>query len=376
MIANMTDFDQVCIELAIQEARKTKMEDARIHPMVGVVAARGGMVLGTAFRGELGLGEHAEYTLLERKLKDISLVGATVYTTLEPCTSRHHTRVPCAARLVNRRVSKVVVGMLDSNPYLSGRGLRFLQQAGIETEFFPRVLTTVVEGINAAFISAGKDLMPLKRVHLSGYEWDVLETDGVIAGRSLQGWYEYFLATNDLSNLERLREFYTPPSDQISDLSTFDLSALKPPRIVVATDVRIIEAVTAEPSRLLSLTPREFERFTAELLERLGYRGISIGPGSKDGGVDVSAYIEHALGVEKVIVQCKRQSHDNKVGQPAVKQLLADVDIHRAARGLMVTTSYLTRNARLLVETYRYRLSALDYDELLRLLRGEERPVA
>ena len=55
-----------------------------------------------------------------------------------------------------------------------------------------------------------------------------------------------------------------------------------------------------------------------------------------------------------------------------IKQLLADATIHRAARGLIVTTSYLTRGARLLVDTFYYRLSALDYDEILRLLRGEE----
>lgn len=373
MEASVSESDHACMELAIQEARKARVEDARTHPMVGAVVARARTVLGTAFRGEFALGEHAEYTLLERKLKDASLVGATVYTTLEPCTSRSHPRVPCVARLIDRRVSKVVVGMLDPNPYLSGRGLHVLRQAGVQTEFFPRALMTAVEDLNAAFLRAGKDSIPPARVNLSGWEWDVLETEGVVAGRSRQGWYEYFLATNDLSNLERLREFYTLPTEQISDLSIYDLSAGELPAIVVATDIRVIEAVTAEPSRLLSLTPRQFEQFTAELLERLGYRGVSIGRGSKDGGVDVSAYIEHALGIEKVVVQCKRQSHDNKVGEPVMKQLLTDADIQHAARGLMVTTSYLTRGARLLVETYRYRLSALDYDELLRLLRGEDR---
>lgn len=329
-----------CMELATREASKARLEDTSVHPRVGVVAARDGVLLGTAFRGELVLGEHAEYTLLERKLKNISLVGATVYTTLEPCISRHHQRVSCVARLIDRGVSKVVIGMIDPNPYLRGRGVLALQLAGVETELFPSALMAAVMDLNASFLSASKDSMPPERVHLSGWEWDVLETEGEVAGRSRQGWYEYFLATNDISNLERLHEFYTPPSEQVSDISTFDLRARELPHIVVATDLRIIEAVTAEPSKLLSLTPRQFEQFTADLLERLGYRGVSIGRGSKDGGVDVSAYIEHALGVEKVIVQCKRQSQNNKVGEPVMKQLLADTDIHNAARGLMVTTSY------------------------------------
>jgi pyrimidine deaminase RibD-like protein len=205
MSASVSDFDYACIELAIQEARKARVEGVRAHPMVGAVAAGAGAVLGTAFRGEFALGEHAKYALLERKLKDASLIGATVYTTLEPCTSRHHPRTPYVTRLIDRGVSKVVVGMLDPNPYLSGRGLHVLQQAGVKTELFPSALMTAVGDLNTACLTAGMNSMPPERVHLLGWEWDVLETDGVVAGRTRQGWYEYFLATNDLSNLGRLR---------------------------------------------------------------------------------------------------------------------------------------------------------------------------
>ncbi len=69
-------------------------------------------------------------------------------------------------------------------------------------------------------------------------------------------------------------------------------------------------------------------------------------------------------------LQCKQQSHSNKVGQPVMKQLLADTHIHQAARGLMVTTSYLTSGAKLMIDSYHYRLGAIDFDELTRLLRG------
>lgn len=375
MIASFTEADHACLNLALEQARKARIEDAHEHPLVGSVAARAGVVLGSAFRSEFAAGEHAEYTLLERKLADVPLIGATVYTTLEPCTTRSHPRLSCVARLIDRRVSRIFVGMLDPNPHLSGHALHVLQQAGVETGFFPLALAKGVEELNATFLRVARDSIAPKRAHLSGWEWEILEERGEVARRSTQGWYEYFLVTNDLWNLDRIRQFYAPPTDQISDLSTFDLTAHEIPLIEVATDVRLIKAVTAKPSQLLAFTPREFEQFTAELLERLGYRGVSLGQGSKDGGVDVSAFINHPLGVEKVIVQCKRQAHGNKVGEPVMKQLLADADIHRAARALMVTTSYLTRGARLLVETYRHRLSAFDYDELIRLLRGEE-PVA
>src|SRR5687768_14278463 len=103
------------MKLAIEEMRKSQDEsDDRVHPRVGVVVVKDDVVVG-AHRGEVKLGEHAEYTALERKLAEDIIAGATVYTTLEPCTTRNHPKVPCAERLVERRVARVFIGMLDPN---------------------------------------------------------------------------------------------------------------------------------------------------------------------------------------------------------------------------------------------------------------------
>jgi pyrimidine deaminase RibD-like protein len=369
---NSSDFDRHCMQLAIDEARKSTAEDAGVHPLIGAVAAQGGTVLGTAFRGELMPGGHAEYILLEHKLSHAALSGATIYTIVEPCVTRQHPKISCVQRLIERRVGKVFIGMLEPNAYVTGRSLLLLRESGIATEFFPADLAAQVEELNRPFIQASKNSLPPPKVKISGYEWDLLEDRGDVAGRDQQMWYEYLLAANDIHNLERLLSFYTPPAGEVSERTTFDITPSETPRIAVATDLRLIGLITADPARVLSLTPRQFEIFTGELLEHCGYSGVTLGQGSKDGGVDVSAYIVHPFGTERVIVQCKRHAPDHKVGEPIIKQLLADADIHKAARGLIVTTSYLTSGARLLIDSYRHRLSALDYDLLLRLLRGED----
>ena len=139
-------------QLAIDEARKSAPEaDGRVHPNVGAVIVRDGRVLAVAHRGEFP-GCHAEYVALERKLVDVPVSGATVYTTLEPCTTRTHPKIPCADRLVERRVERVVIGMLDPDPRISGKGQRTLRRGRIGTDFFPADLMDQVEELNRDFI--------------------------------------------------------------------------------------------------------------------------------------------------------------------------------------------------------------------------------
>ena len=140
------------MKLAIAEAAKSRSEDERVHPRVGVVVVKDGRVLASAHRGEAEPGEHGEFAALERKLENDSLVGATVYTTLEPCTTRNHPKVPCAHRLAERRVRRVVVGMLDPNENICGRGLWHLRDSNIEIAVFPSELMAEIEELNREFI--------------------------------------------------------------------------------------------------------------------------------------------------------------------------------------------------------------------------------
>ena len=88
------------VKKAIELARQSRHEPGRVTPFVGAVATRDHELLETAYRGELKPGEHAEFTLVERKLKDAKLAGATIFTTLEPCTKRGAGKIPCAEQLI------------------------------------------------------------------------------------------------------------------------------------------------------------------------------------------------------------------------------------------------------------------------------------
>lgn len=141
--------DLELMRAVIEESKKSKDEDGRNHPRVGAIIVKGGEIIATAHRGEFDKS-HAEYIAL-KKVEGISLEDATVYTTLEPCTSRNHPKVSCAERLIKANVGHVVIGMLDPNPDISGRGVRVLRHKGIKLSFFPDELVREIQKINEKF---------------------------------------------------------------------------------------------------------------------------------------------------------------------------------------------------------------------------------
>jgi pyrimidine deaminase RibD-like protein len=150
----MSHQDIEAITLAISEAAKSTSDDPD-DPKVGAVLVKEGRIVESAYRGQFDPGNHAEFTLLHKILRSKErTAGATLYTTLEPCTSRSHDKLPCAEWIVQKDIKRVVIGILDPNPTICGRGYWHLVDAGIEVEFFPAALARQVVDLNSSFVQA------------------------------------------------------------------------------------------------------------------------------------------------------------------------------------------------------------------------------
>lgn len=144
--------------LAIEEMKKSVpdagRDDNKINPKVGaVLATKDGEILSTAHRGELRDGDHAEFTVLERKNRDKDLTGMIVYATLEPCApgARNHPKLSCAERIFNARIGKVYIGYIDPDPTVAGEGRDFLKSKNIDIGFFTKDLQEQIYKENKDF---------------------------------------------------------------------------------------------------------------------------------------------------------------------------------------------------------------------------------
>lgn len=122
-----TAFDREMMQRCLQLARRALGRTAP-NPLVGSVIVQGEQIVGEGFHP--GAGQpHAEIFAL--RVAGDRAAGATIYVNLEPCN--HYGRTPpCSEALVAAGVAKVVVGMVDPDPRVSGGGISRLRAAGIE----------------------------------------------------------------------------------------------------------------------------------------------------------------------------------------------------------------------------------------------------
>lgn len=140
----MTDAEH--LDRALQLARLGRRQ-AHPNPRVGAVVVAAGEVAGEGYHRGPGT-PHAEALALE--LAGARARGAALYVTLEPCCRYGHTG-PCTDKIIAAGVARVVIGALDPNPAVDGRGVGVLRAAGIDVVVDDGPLHGLCEQLNEPF---------------------------------------------------------------------------------------------------------------------------------------------------------------------------------------------------------------------------------
>lgn len=171
------------------------------------------------------------------------------------------------------------------------------------------------------------------------------------------------------------REFQKPShrnGDQTEDHAEIDAEAVRTPREVMESGYQEMRRDLSQEllNRIKSSPPRFFEQLVVDLLVAMGYGGSRIDAGeavgqSGDGGVD-GIIKEDKLGLDAIYLQAKRW--ENTVGRPVVQAFAGSLDGYRARKGVLITTSQFSPEAKDYVSRIEKKIVLIDGEELAKLM--------
>lgn len=100
------------------------------NPQVGAVIVKNGKIISEGYHRYFG-DKHAEIHAIQNAKED--LTDSEMFVTLEPC-SHYGKTPPCVDSIIQNKIKKVYVGIIDPNPLVRGKGIKKLKEAGIEVE--------------------------------------------------------------------------------------------------------------------------------------------------------------------------------------------------------------------------------------------------
>ncbi len=125
----------------------------------------------------------------------------------------------------------------------------------------------------------------------------------------------------------------------------------------------IIQKLVGNPELMHTMNDRVFEEFVGELLTREGME-VQLTQRTRDGGYDMLACADTAVGVHLYLVECKRYAPYQPVDVGIVRQINGVLESQRATAAMVVTTSRFTRPAQDFAQTVQHRLHLRDFREL------------
>lgn len=297
---------------ALQLARKGEGKVSP-NPMVGCVAVKDGAVIAAGCHEKYG-GFHAERNALLNCKEDPE--GAELYVTLEPCC--HYGKTPpCTEIIIEKKIKKVYVGCLDSNPKVAGKGVRILREHGIAVE--TGILERECRDLNEVFFHYMETKTPFLAMKYA------MTLDGKIACES--GDSKWVTGEDSRNYVQRLRNRYRGIMAGIGTVLADDPmlncrmeGGRNPVRIICDSRLRIpqgsqivqtaseIETIVAwSPNRALAWREQEISKTLEEKQRDLENSGVILleVPTKENGELELSHLLRQLgeRGVDSILLE-------------------------------------------------------------------------
>lgn len=232
------------------------------NPMVGCVVVKDGNIIATGYHEQYG-GYHAERNALLSCKEDTE--GAELYVNLEPCC--HYGKTPpCTEIIIEKKIRKVYVGCLDSNPKVAGKGIKILQEHGISVE--TGLLEQECRALNEVFFHYMEQRLPFAAMKYA------MTLDGKIACET--GDSKWVTGEEARAYVHRLRSRYRGIMAGIGTVLADDPllncrmeGGRDPIRIICDSKLRIplgsqIVKTSRQNETIVAWNPKEAERFRSQ----------------------------------------------------------------------------------------------------------------
>lgn len=272
------------------------------NPLVGAVIVKNNKIIGEGFHEKYG-SNHAEVNALKNAKEDVE--GADMYVTLEPC-SHYGKTPPCVDAIIKNKLSRVIIGMQDPNPIVSGNGIDKLRKNGIEV--ITNVLEEEIKELNNIFIkyiTAHKPYCLMKTA---------MTLDGKIATAS--GDSKWISNTSSRAYVHKLRHRFSAimvgvgtvlADDPLLNTRLEDKKGVDPIKVIVDTHCKIPQnarlLTSSSRAKIIIATTQMADNKKVSQLEEKGAK-ILITP-IKNGKVDLQELMKSLgdLGIDSVLLE-------------------------------------------------------------------------
>lgn len=287
------DIDEKYMSIALSLSLKGKGHVSP-NPIVGALIVKDNVIIGEGYHEKYGEA-HAEINAFKNAVEDVK--GSTMYVTLEPC-SHYGKTPPCAEEIIKKKINRVVIGTLDTNTLVSGRGVKMLKEAGIEVEV--GVLEEECMKANEVFMKYIINKEPFVVMK------SAMSLDGKIA--TATGKSKWITGEKARKKVHLLRKELTAIMVGVNtvindnpELTCRIEGGVNPIRIIVDSNIRIpLESKvlqTAKNIKTIIATTEKVDKHKVKLIEGLGAQVIKVK--SKGGRVDLKKLMK-ILGEEKI----------------------------------------------------------------------------